>query len=274
MRKLATTAAAVTMRSCASTSHIRGVIAEIRIIVPQPPSRLTQPFHTGLWPFPLPRTNASGSTTVRLQGLIDRGQYLLGGKLIETLAAAVEMALAAELFTRQTRQRVLHHPNIAAVLDRTGMRPGFLQASHRPRPDQAWAGRPVERHRRAADAGCKMGHGGIRSHIDGRALEQGCEARPVEPAAFADDRRLRRRPKAVHVGAFGRVAPLGDHHGQAAFPKTAGQPPPASSPPRTCRWPGSCSRCCSGACSGSTPTTTSSAAKWVEPSRMSWPSPP
>ena len=63
------------------------------------------------------------------QRLIDRGHDLIDRKLIETLAVAVEPALAAFLLARQARQRILHQPDIAAALDRAGGGPRAIETA-------------------------------------------------------------------------------------------------------------------------------------------------
>src|SRR5262249_39340855 len=135
------------------------------------------------------------------------------------------MALATELLTRQARQRILYHPDIAAVLDRAGMIPGFGEAADGPRPDQTGAGRTVKRDCRAAAPGREMGHGGVGADIDGGALEQGCQARPVETPAHADHRRLVGPPRAIDVGLPRRLPPFGRDHASPARVHRPGNPP-------------------------------------------------
>src|SRR3984893_6295778 len=79
--------------------------------------------------------------------LIHRRNHLGCGQFIEALAETVEAALATLELARQTGQRVLHQPHIAALLNRAGGRPRPVEAAHRPRPPEARIGRPVERHR-------------------------------------------------------------------------------------------------------------------------------
>src|SRR5262249_49520901 len=65
--------------------------------------------------------------------LIDHGENRAQRQLIEAAAIAVEMAFATEFLARQARQRILHHPDITAVLDRAGMIPRVGEAADGPR---------------------------------------------------------------------------------------------------------------------------------------------
>src|SRR5262245_18285857 len=137
------------------------------------------------------------------------------------------MAFATELLARQARQRILHHTDIAAALDRAGMIPRFSEAADGPRSDQAGTGRTVKRDGRAAAPGGEMGHGSIGADIDGGTLEKGCQPRPVETPAHADYRRVGGPPEAIDIGLLGRLAPFGRDHGEPARRKSAGEPAPA-----------------------------------------------
>src|SRR5262245_63491245 len=141
------------------------------------------------------------------------------------------MAFATELLAWQARQRILHHPDIAATLDRAGMIPGFSEAADGPRSDQAGAGRTVKRDGRAAAPGGEMGHGSIGADIDGGTLEQSRYARPVETPAHAGDRRVGGPPDAIDVRLLGGLAAFGRDHGEPARRDSAGAPAPAGAGP-------------------------------------------
>ncbi len=70
---------------------------------------------------------ASSRRLPHRQRLIDCRHDLAGGQLIETLAVAVEPALAAFQLARQAWQRILHQPDIAALLDGAGGGPGLIE---------------------------------------------------------------------------------------------------------------------------------------------------
>src|SRR5208282_6150611 len=80
------------------------------------------------------------------QRLIDRRHDLRHRKLIEALAIAVDAALAALQLARQAGQRVLHQPDVAAMLDRAGSGPGRIEATDRPWPPNARICRSVQGH--------------------------------------------------------------------------------------------------------------------------------
>jgi Protein of unknown function (DUF3300) len=61
------------------------------------------------------RANSSPS-----ERLIDHPQDGVGRKLVQTAAVAVQVPLATELLARQARQRILHHPNVTAMLNGAG----------------------------------------------------------------------------------------------------------------------------------------------------------
>src|SRR5712672_461390 len=96
------------------------------------------------------------------------------------------MAFATEFLARQARQRILYHPDIAAVLDRAGMIPRVGEAADGPRPDQTGAGRTVKGDCRAAARRRQMVNGGVGADIYGGPLMQGCEPPQVEPAEHAN----------------------------------------------------------------------------------------
>ena len=158
--------------------------------------------------------------------LIDRVQHRAERELVEAVAVTVEMAFATELLARQARQRILHHPDIAAVLDRAGMIPRLGEAADRPRSHQAGAGRTVERDGRTAAAGGQMRHRGIRADIDGGTLEQGGEAWPVEVRS----RITGGSPdphKAVDIGPLRGIASFGRNHHKPALGEATRKPTPA-----------------------------------------------
>src|SRR4029450_8201533 len=137
------------------------------------------------------------------------------------------MAFATELLARQARQRILHHPDIAAALDRAGMSPRFSEAADGPRSDQAGAGRTVKRDGRAAAPGGEMRHGSIGADIDGGTLEQSRQARPVETPAHANYCPARGPPGAIDVRLPGGLPPFGRDHGEPARRESASEPAPA-----------------------------------------------
>src|SRR3954470_2477703 len=89
-------------------------------------------------------------------GAIHRDQHLRRGELVEAFAEALEMAFAAELLAWQAGLRVLHHPDIAPVLNGAGSIPRPGKTADRPRTDQTRAGRAVERDGRSAARRCEM----------------------------------------------------------------------------------------------------------------------
>ena len=113
-----------------------------------------------------------GFQSVVTERLIHGREHLRNGEFIEALAAAVEMAFAAELLAGQARQGILHHPDVTATLDCAGVIPRPRKASHRPRADQSRAGRTVKGHSGATTRGGQMGDRGIRPDIDGSAAQE------------------------------------------------------------------------------------------------------
>src|SRR6188508_2194177 len=69
--------------------------------------------------------------------LVDGCYYLLGLELIETGAAAVDVAFAAFEGARHARQGILHNPDIPLILDSATRLPRRCQPANRPRPPDA-----------------------------------------------------------------------------------------------------------------------------------------
>jgi hypothetical protein len=98
----------------------------------------------------------NGRNQVAFERLIDRRQNLSRCQLVETAAEASEVTFAAKLLAGQARLRILHHPDVAAMLDRAGGIPRLGKAAHRPGTDQARAGGAVQRYGRTAGGRCEM----------------------------------------------------------------------------------------------------------------------
>ena len=79
-----------------------------------------------------------------LQRPIHYGEHLCRWQLIHATAEAVEVTLAAKLLARKARERILHHPHVAAVLHSARMIPRLHETAYRPGPDQARTRRAVE----------------------------------------------------------------------------------------------------------------------------------
>ena len=159
--------------------------------------------------------------------LVDRGHNLADRKLVETLAAAVEPALAALQLARQARQWILHEPDIAAMLDRAGGSPWAVETAERPRSPQARIGRAIKCDGRRPGGGGEVGDRGVRPDIDARGGDQSGQSRPVELAVETDD--IAVTPDFIEIGTIGCSA--GDGRAEAALVQRRGESPPAAARP-------------------------------------------
>ena len=135
------------------------------------------------------------------------------------------MAFATELLAGEAWLRILHDPDIAAVLDGSGPIPGPHKTTDRPGADQTRAGRAIERNSRASACSGKMGGRGIRPNVNGRPLEQPRKFGPIE--MNAGDRRASGLPEAVQIGPLRGIRPLRRDNGKPAIMKVTGKRPPS-----------------------------------------------
>src|SRR5262249_78721 len=150
------------------------------------------------------RPNIAGRSAA-LERLIDGDKHLPDRELVHALAAPVQMAFAAELLAWQARQRVLHHPYIAALLNGAGVIPRLREAADWPGADQARAGRTVNGNGRATAGSGKVRDRSIRPDIDSGAGQQSSQLGPVKPAIQSLNRWIGGRPQSVEIGALGRI---------------------------------------------------------------------
>ena len=144
---------------------------------------------------------------------------------------AVDAALAAFQLAGQARQRVLHQPDVAAMLDRAGRSPWRIEAADWPWPPNAWVCRSVQRHRLRGLGGGEVGDGGIRTDIDARAADQGGKLRPGDLAVETPD--LAVAPDLIEIGAVGGAA--GGDGREPACAQRRDELPPAIDPSSACR---------------------------------------
>lgn len=78
------------------------------------------------------------------QRAIHYSEHLCRRQLIHATTEAVEVTLAAKLLARKARERILHHPDVAAVLHCARVIPRPLETADRPGADQARTRRAVE----------------------------------------------------------------------------------------------------------------------------------
>src|SRR5262245_29975476 len=76
--------------------------------------------------------------------LVGRRQDLRRRELVETHAAAADVAFAAFEGARHAGQGVLYNPDIAAVLDCAAFVPRGREPTNRPRTPHAWVRRPKQ----------------------------------------------------------------------------------------------------------------------------------
>src|SRR6188508_1123494 len=117
--------------------------------------------------------------------LVDSRYYLLGLELVETGAAAVDVAFAAFEGARHARQGILHHPNIALVLDGAARGPWCRKSANRPRSPDARIHRPEQSDRRASGCGGKMRRRRVGSDIDSSVGQEFHRLRPLQLMEFA-----------------------------------------------------------------------------------------
>ena len=160
------------------------------------------------------------------QRLIGGGQHLLGAQFLQADAFAADMPLAALEGAGQARQRILHDPDVAAILDRAARLPRRVHAADRPGSPDAGIGRPEQRHRRAARGGGEMGDRGVGPDIDARACEQRDVARPRQRMDGGGA-----LPQRFEIAALRRVGPAGRDDGQAAPRQSRGERAPALARP-------------------------------------------
>src|SRR5262249_42717281 len=145
--------------------------------------------------------------------LIDRGYDLSDRQFVETLATTVEPALAAFQLARQARQRILHEPYIAPLLNRAGRLPWRFEAAPGPRAPQPRACGAVKREGRRTGRRGQVCNRGIGSDIDARTTDQRREFRPGELAVEPHHARI--APHRVEVVTIG--CRTGGGHGTAAL---------------------------------------------------------
>src|SRR5262249_14709591 len=129
------------------------------------------------------------------------------------------MPVAPQPLAREARQRILHHPDVAAALDRAGACPRAIKPADRPRPDHMRACGPVEPDRRTAGGGRQMGHRGVGTDIDRGAADERRELWPVELAVDTLDRRRDAVPQAIEIVSLGWVRASGRDHLETALRK-------------------------------------------------------
>ena len=136
------------------------------------------------------------------------------------------MPLAALEGAGQAGQRILHDPDVAAILDRAARLPRRIHAADRPGSPDARIGRPEQRHRRAAGGGGEMGDRGVGADVDSRAREQRGIARPRQRMDGGDA-----LPERFEIAALGSVGSAGRDDGQAAPRQARGERAPALARP-------------------------------------------
>src|SRR5512143_4020550 len=106
------------------------------------------------------------------EGLVDSRQHLLGHEFVEARAAAADMALATFEGAGHARQRILHNPDITAILDRAAGRPRCCKSADRPGSPDTWIGGAKQGDRPASGGGGKVSDRCVGSEVDTRPREQ------------------------------------------------------------------------------------------------------
>ena len=116
-----------------------------------------------------------------------------GVKFVEARAAAADIALATFEGAGHARQRILHDPDIAAVLNRAARRPRCCESADRPRSPDAWIRRAKQGDRPTSGGGGKMRHRCVGPDIDARPRKQIHHLGPLN--LMNRQRRRARRPR-------------------------------------------------------------------------------